>query len=193
MSRDGSHRDCFSRKEVYWQRISASVTTTPSVRNTALTKFRIQKEIKMTRFTGKFVVSCICSLLVMCALMPMVSAKPHASSGSSATSPKPGVNCHLLHVQLHGTQPPTSECLDKAQSNSQFSSVSPNVSRTGCQNGDVYLYDSNNFTGDALCFTGTGQANMTDFGCGLFCSWNDRASSWWTGSWFVDFYKNTNR
>lgn len=98
--------------------------------------------------------------------------------------------CHTLRVQLNGDQPATSTCLDpQPQANGQ---VQPQTAQTSCASSDLHLWSDANYSGDLICFSGTGSVNLTDYGRGYFGNWNDAASSYSTGQRCGTFYADIN-
>lgn len=141
----------------------------------------------MTQFSSKSVLVAFALVGMLTALGLPTTSQPvlgavHTVSADSFQ------DCKTLEVILHGSNPPTVRCVESAQAG-----VGPNISgNTGCNNGDLFLYDNLNRSGDRICFAGNGTANLTDFPHGLFGSWNDALSSYDAGSQSGRFYWDTN-
>lgn len=95
-------------------------------------------------------------------------------------------------VYLHGSNAPTSKCLDRHGRN-----ATPFIYVTDCSYSALELV---NISKDdwTICFIGSGNTNMTDYcapiwagGC-LVPSWNDQADNYQTGCSDVFFYADIN-
>lgn len=146
----------------------------------------------MLRVLVRGVVACLCALATVFAIMPIASANAATLNRSSAASLKQETRCLVLHVYLHGTQPATSECLESTLVNQHDRVVSHNISLSGCSSANLRLYEDINRGGSVICFSGRGDANLADYNCGLFCSWDNRASSYSLAGLYVGFYKYAN-
>lgn len=154
----------------------------------------------MLRIMVRGAVACLCAIAMAVALLPSVQANAAASSHSavavsspSSTAPKTGGDCHVLHVYLHGTRPATSECLDGTQADSEYHIVSPSTSQSSCSSANVRLYEDINRGGREICFSGRGGiVNLAVYSCGLFCIWDNRASSFSVSVYWMDLYRNPN-
>jgi hypothetical protein len=97
-------------------------------------------------------------------------------------------SCEHLLVQLHGTDPATSSCLDKqiaaTISSASYSNPIPNLGFVDCgsHSNSLILWIDSNFSGGTICFENAGSTDMTEWPCPgnhlPGCNWNDNASSY---------------
>ncbi|WP_220208839.1 hypothetical protein [Reticulibacter mediterranei] len=133
------------------------------------------------------------------------TSAPLRKAADTANAP-----CQTLEVHLNGTQPATTRCLDGQTTSAtpSTSGVTPNITRlSDCPiPAELDVYWDANQKGHHICFIGSGVANMKDYqvcnklGCSaaacaaLGCvSWDNEASSYFTGCSPVEFYTNVNR
>lgn len=142
------------------------------------------------RYTTLRVSLLLCCILFTFAPLGIAQAAPKTSSSN------PQQSCSVLQVELHGSQPATSTCLQSGKTASTSGTVSPNTVVTGCSSHALELYSDPDYSGYTICFIGSGFVNMTDY-CGplpvgCLWNWNDAASSFWLGCSPVMFYTDTN-
>lgn len=130
----------------------------------------------------RFLLPCVALLSLFALVTPSTFAAatttPSRNMAGGANTP-----CHTLEVHLHGAQPATTQCLDKKTTDG----VTPQIYSTGCTYTDrLELFSDSGERGFFLCFIGSGNANLTDYG------WNDIASSYTTGCSPVTFYTDIN-
>ncbi len=111
---------------------------------------------------------------------------PQSAHAASTKSVAKGdlTTCHSMRVVLNGNAAPTVTCIDSTLS--PQGQVSPNSQPSGCYNGDMFVYSDPYGLGDHLCFTGTGTTTLSNIP-----GWNDRVSSYSSGSWAGKFYDNS--
>lgn len=122
------------------------------------------------------------------------AASPVATSSRMvATQP-----CHTLYVRLNGSQPTVNRCLDgETPVDGSTLGIGPDTYLdSGCNASALWIYADSNLSGDRICFRGSGSVNMGDYtyNCsGFLCySWNDVASSYYSGCSGGTFYVDAN-
>jgi hypothetical protein len=146
--------------------------------------------IKRLKFT-KLLFFCICCIFLTFSQAAIAQAAVRATPTN-----KPGYNCTVLQVQLHGSQPATSTCLSKGKMTQKKGLRQPFVNVTQCSQAALEITADINGNGFTICFIGSGFANMTDY-CGPspFClswQWNDKASYFSSGCSGGVFYTDIN-
>lgn len=131
----------------------------------------------------------ICSLL---ALFTLFESVPVANAQSL---PGKGPSCQHTYVHLQGKNKPIVGCTATQNSSKE----TPFISVTGCDSESLVLYWDSNFSGDTICFDGSGSTDLTSY-CsawdhgGCLVSWNDQASSYKaydvSGSFYIDIGDN---
>ncbi len=160
----------------------------------------MRRAIHRFGLTGLFVVATACALTTalvgLSGIRPQVAhaaaMRAHAAAVPKLASDNP---CHTTKVVLNGNNPPSISCADSADSTAATSGgVNPaKVTVTGCNTGDLFVYDGYNHSGDKVCFSGDGSVDLTNIPWGLCCSqsWNDRAESYTAGTQSGKFYTDT--
>lgn len=136
--------------------------------------------------------SCVALLSFFALTTPSAFAATTATSRSVARSAN--APCHTLEVHLHGTQPATTNCLD-GQTTSRTSGVTPQISEPlFCKfSSELDLYWDADQSGYHMCLIGSGTANLKDYYTYDAGSWDNKASSYYTGCSSVTFYTNVDR
>jgi len=103
-------------------------------------------------------------------------------------------HCQTLEVHLYGVLPAATTCLDgntTTTSPKTAGLITPDTSTSSCVTKALWIWENANESGAEICFIGSGFANMTDYRhCGIILcySWNDAASSFYTGCSQVTFH-----
>lgn len=129
------------------------------------------------------------TLLAGVALIDPIAVSPHAPTASHA--------CQTRQVTLHGNKPPTLRCLDGQKLTARTLTVGSGplahqITLGYCPDDALVIFWNANRYLPELCALGSGVLNLTDVYNGSV-SWNDQASSFWTGCYNDFFYVNTNR
>jgi hypothetical protein len=108
----------------------------------------------------------------------------------------------VLQVQLNGDRPATHACLAQFpdEQRTESSAQAPSPQLTSCQSWtSVELFVDTNYGGARLCIGGTGTMNLDYYTyyewwgpARVPRSWNDKLSSFKTGSQYVNFYEHKN-
>jgi hypothetical protein len=142
--------------------------------------------------TLRFLLPCVALL----SFFALATSSTLAATTAPSRSVAGGVNtpCRTLEVQLHGTQPATTTCLDR-QTTSPAGVVTPQIYEPiRCSSTDeLDLYSDANWTGYHMCLIGSGTANLGDYYPYHAGTWDNKASSYYTGCSPVTFYTNVNR
>lgn len=111
----------------------------------------------------------------------------HAAHAMAMHGLSSGNSCHTTKVVLNENNPPSISCVDSA------AGAGPDTSQTGCNNGDLFVYDSPSGGGNRVCFSGSGSVDLNRIPWGLCCNadWNDRAESYSAGNQSGKFYYDT--
>jgi len=100
------------------------------------------------------------------------------------------VYCQHWRVQLHGESAATGTCLDNQGSKA---GATPDLSnRYPCNTDDVHLWQDTGGEGASICFYNTGSVNLADWRINIFVTWDNQASSWYSGRWSGVFYPGSN-
>lgn len=108
---------------------------------------------------------------------------------SASTPQRHSSNCAVQMVYLHGTNPPTVQCLRQKIA----PGLAPDIATTQCSNRALALRASTQGAGDEyICFIGTGFVNLTDFYRAWPYTWNDSANWYGPGCNYGVFYIDIN-
>jgi hypothetical protein len=129
-------------------------------------------------------VATIFSTLFLLVCVWLIASESVSASAVSSTRPLPkqhfiaNASCQHLQVHLQGKQTPTTHCLDSLVRTNAI----PSVVVSACGIDSVILYWDGNFSGDTICFKGSGSTDLTSYCApldqgGCLTSWNDKASS----------------
>jgi hypothetical protein len=139
------------------------------------------------------------SLLACVALLSflaLATSSAFAATAAPAVSLAGGANttCRTLEVHLHGSEPATTRCLD-SQTTSPTGVVTPQISEPlRCSSTDeLDLFSDANQTGYHMCLIGSGTANLSGYYIYEDGTWDNKASSYYTGCSPVTFYTNVSR
>jgi hypothetical protein len=120
------------------------------------------------------------------------TASAQSTRTSAAHTRTMAASCATLEVHLYGALPAKTTCLSSTPSRP----VSPHTSQANCSNpAALWLYWDANESGSMICFIGSGFVNLTGsyVWCYVVCySWNDQASSFYTGCSPVNFWSDIN-
>ncbi len=137
--------------------------------------------------TSFFVAGITCALSLAPGNLSGASLRPvYAGTLHGRTA---GITCHTTKVVLNGTNPPSVSCVDTTSGG-----ISPNTVQTGCNPGDLYIFDGPNQNApERACFSGQGTVDLYNIPWGACCgqNWDNRAESYSAGSWYGKFYTDS--
>jgi hypothetical protein len=130
-------------------------------------------------------------VVLTAATISQAIAAPVVKAAGNSTSQAARGHCRILLVQLNGSQPSATSCVQEATQG-----VQPNLDEGSCGNTANLFVDAYQ-SGAEICFAGTGFANLTDskyYWCDFWdCyGWNDVATSFVTHNNPAKFYQNVN-
>jgi len=101
-----------------------------------------------------------------------------------------------LTVTLRSSGPAIATCLDGQPATNRKAMTDGTYKDSSCAAYSLWLYADANQSGSMICFRGNGSVNLSDYtyNCQVgFCySWNDVASSYYTGCSGGSFYEDAN-